>query len=516
MSEVYIKQTENDYYAFPVLNTIGSITHTVSFSLVTDLAKSNDKYDPPSVAINEFISNKTVGAIKNKTGGTADRKTATVSQVIDTPNSTFQIRVAGDDPVMFSASKYIEISNFKITNSSGQIVFPKAVVDPLPEYKKDAIVSLEAHKNKNDYTQSLAQYNNIISTGISRINSASNTGAVDYQLNIYKGQLDGLKTDAEINAVNLNNYKNSKKSELNRYINKADYTININQINQAILDGENAINSSRNNYEVDEALASAKLIIDNIRSNTQMQESEISDIRLVDSTGKFVRAVVKKTGENVATFTIPSNFIAPIKLVSTYDVRKLLKLERGDISSDWELAQEDIEGQINDKADSSEVDEIRGDVSSLETTKAEKNEVDKLELSLRNYAEALEKNQKDLNNARTGLLSLLERTVGVENNYNEMTNVMNFIHKQIVFGEEGIFVGEKSNTSGIMISSEGIFFMNGENNEPVASMTGGVLKIDRGFFTETMTVGEHKFEYVSNGNMVIRWDTTTINEVRRR
>lgn len=514
MSEVYVKPIREDYYIFPELNTNGSTTHTVSFTITTDLNKSSDRYYPTSIIIRELKSSRDHIGVKTDERGSVDRRIASIEREINTPESTFQLGVSGDEPLIYSWYKHIEISDFKITDSSGRVVFPQKVEDPLPRYKESAIATLKAYKSRYDYSLSLEQFDNIISSGEDKINNAANKRDVDQQLNIYREKLDNLKTDSEIEAENLYNYKVLKKTEIETYVSRSDYSTNLEQLDKAILDGKKSIDDAGSIQQVDEATAEAKVRIDNIKSDTDFQDTEVGSIRLIDSRGKIIKPEVSRSRSNSATFTIPKGFIAPIKLISENTLEKLVKLEKGDVASDWTPAIEDTEGKLEDKADYEELDEVRSEVSGLETVKADRAEVSNLEDSLIAYSEALSKNEEDLNEAKRDLVGLLERTAGMEVNYGEFTNVKNFLHTQIVEGEEGIFVGDRTDNSGIRIGPKGIFFMNGAG-EPVASMTGGILRIDRGFFAETMTIGEHKFEYISKGNLIVRWDTTTVRNLGR-
>lgn len=93
-----------------------------------------------------------------------------------------------------------------------------------------------------------------------------------------------------------------------------------------------------------------------------------------------------------------------------------------------------------------------------------------------------DRNQRDL-------ASLTERTAIVEGNYGDMAVKWNFIDQAITFGNEGMMISNKDSKMAIQISSDKIVFW--DNNVDVAFVTGEMLKINRGVFLKSATIGNH-------------------------
>ena len=113
---------------------------------------------------------------------------------------------------------------------------------------------------------------------------------------------------------------------------------------------------------------------------------------------------------------------------------------------------------------------------------------------------------------------LLNRSTVIESNLGEFTSTWNFLETKIIMGNEGMLVGEYEFqynsdteeeepvlTSGIMIGSDRIDFVNGNHEEPVAFITGNVLQINHGICVKTLQVGEHKIETILGGHTIWQW-----------
>lgn len=162
---------------------------------------------------------------------------------------------------------------------------------------------------------------------------------------------------------------------------------------------------------------------------------------------------------------------------------------------------------LENKTDQTETDEIRTDLTEIETSKAEKEELSILEQAVLDYASDLTTSNENLDAAQAAIEDLLNRAVGIEANLGELAIKTSFIDTTITQDKNGLFVGDKSGSSGILISQKtGISFRDG--GKLVAQITNGMLRIDRGVFVKSLTVGEHKLETVSPGNTVISWVPT--------
>ena len=68
-----------------------------------------------------------------------------------------------------------------------------------------------------------------------------------------------------------------------------------------------------------------------------------------------------------------------------------------------------------------------------------------------------------------------------------MSQKLQFIDSYILQGEEGMEIGNKNSGSKVMITPDRIGFFSGGTE--VASFSSGQLRINNGFFADTITVG---------------------------
>ena len=214
-----------------------------------------------------------------------------------------------------------------------------------------------------------------------------------------------------------------------------------------------------------------------------------------------------------------------------------VQIERGNIATDWTEAPEDTQARLDDKVD-------RDNLENYVPVEGYEEEIGEINTSLRSYMSILEQSQNDIyglyeldaegNPTETlvtdaegeivnpGVIAeindLLGRSTVIENNLEEFTSTWNFLETKIIMGKEGMLVGEYEYqwseeyqeeipvlTSGIMIGSDRIDFVNGKHDEPVAFITGNVLQINHGIFVKTLQVGEHKIETMLGGHTIWQW-----------
>ena len=109
------------------------------------------------------------------------------------------------------------------------------------------------------------------------------------------------------------------------------------------------------------------------------------------------------------------------------------------------------------------------------------------------------------------IATLLERTVALQEDFGEKTVQWGFLDTKFVYGDEGMFIGEPDTLTGIMISpatSSGpsrIDFLDGDREKPVAYITSDLMRINRGIFVESATIGEHKIQTHLDGHTIWQW-----------
>lgn len=169
---------------------------------------------------------------------------------------------------------------------------------------------------------------------------------------------------------------------------------------------------------------------------------------------------------------------------------------------------------MEDKADSTEVDEIADKLGNFVLVKGYEDEIGEIDSALKDYKAMIESNESDTGEVTKDISKLLTRTDALTENLGEFTRSWAFLDTKITMGKEGLLVGEYDFSdpddpeepvliSGILIGTDRIDFMS--NKVSVAHITGQQMKIDHGIFVETLTVGEHKIETLSGGHTIWQW-----------
>ena len=192
------------------------------------------------------------------------------------------------------------------------------------------------------------------------------------------------------------------------------------------------------------------------------------------------------TGDFLNIYPMPNT-------VTTASTITKIKLEKGDIATDWTEAPEDVEARIGGKADQAQVDAIAGNLE-------DKVEVSDWKTQQEAYEEWLQSIQVQAENAKT-LAEAVDNALATIN-----TNLQKQAEKWITLdgyvqidGATNTFTISNKNTSSkiVMDASKMIFY---DRNTPVATVTSQYLYINRGIFARSAQIGRHKFEPLESDN----------------
>lgn len=226
--------------------------------------------------------------------------------------------------------------------------------------------------------------------------------------------------------------------------------------------------------------------------------------RVVKNTGWLVtEAEIFKTEPSTKymKFTVRFNDTTEHLPESMETVR--MKLERGTNASDWFASQEDIDAVLNSKANDLTVSEIEQSLQSMAESTASVEALGKVETALEELKNADKQRAKNLDQAKEDISKISNRATAIETNLKNNTAKWTTLNSNITFADEGVFVSDKLERTGIRISKERIDFM--QDGEIVAWLEGGELHFDSGIFLKSMRVGEHGFVDKKDGNTVISW-----------
>src|SRR5690606_3501795 len=108
--------------------------------------------------------------------------------------------------------------------------------------------------------------------------------------------------------------------------------------------------------------------------------------------------------------------------------------------------------------------------------------------------EALEQALADIE-GRTTLIEILA---------NDNKLVTQFIDTVITESEEGIFIGNNANNTGVLVSTDRISFL--DSGTEVAYISNKTMEITHGIFVETATIADFKFEKIPGTEILtITW-----------
>ena len=186
-----------------------------------------------------------------------------------------------------------------------------------------------------------------------------------------------------------------------------------------------------------------------------------------------------------------------------------VKLERGNVSTDYDRAPEDVQEDIDNKADQALTQEQLNALSeknrNMEAEMAAKASLAEVERWKQAYDEYVAQNDADKTSAEQKLITLTSRVAEWVKDWGDKKVQWSFLDTNMDFGEEGLRLGKKGSPTSILISNDRIGFYSGGSE--VASMSNGTLTIDNGIFAKSLQIGHYREEvYEGDKNInVIRW-----------
>lgn len=97
----------------------------------------------------------------------------------------------------------------------------------------------------------------------------------------------------------------------------------------------------------------------------------------------------------------------------------------------------------------------------------------------------------------------LQRVAVIENNLGNFVERWNFLDRQISLSNEGLVIGNKATNTYVLLNDKAIAFIN--NGQPVASIAGGVLKINQAIFIKEIQIGEFLISEYKKNHLTFRY-----------
>lgn len=214
----------------------------------------------------------------------------------------------------------------------------------------------------------------------------------------------------------------------------------------------------------------------------------------------------------VFTWTYPTGTymlrVNTYKKVSDKSVWKI-KIAEGNTKTGWSPAPEDVQDNIDSKADNGltqeQLNKLNEKNNLMQAELEAKASLDTVNQWFKAYQDFVKSNAVDKAKSEKDLIAATQRVAKIENNLGDMAQRWNFIDTYMQATNEGLSIGKKDGSSFVRMGDNRISFYSA--GKEVAYFSGGALQVDNGVFTKTLQIGRFREEqYHLNPDMnVIRY-----------
>lgn len=186
-----------------------------------------------------------------------------------------------------------------------------------------------------------------------------------------------------------------------------------------------------------------------------------------------------------------------------------VKIEKGTVKTDWTPAIEDVQDDIDSKADQvltqAQLNKLNEVNSVVQAELEAKASLDTLNQWVKAYQDFVNANNANRAQAEKNLVDASARVAKLENNLNDMSERWNFIDSYMTSSNEGLVIGKTDNSSSMLFSPSGRISMFSAGNE-VMYISQGVIHIENGIFSKTIQIGRYREEqdFINPDRNVIR------------
>lgn len=228
--------------------------------------------------------------------------------------------------------------------------------------------------------------------------------------------------------------------------------------------------------------------------------------RLIGKDSYTVRAYKWHIVNNI---TVPATAKFIRLSARTYEDAKI-KLEIGNVPTDWSPAIEDIQRDIDSKADQGltqeQINALNEKAGIIQAELEAKASADMLDNWIKAYQDFVKSNEKARVQAEKDLISASQRVSNIAKDLGELSDRWNFIDTYMSSSNEGLVIGKNDGSSSMMFNPNGRISMFSAGVE-VMYISQGVIHIENGIFSKTIQIGRFREEqYHINPDMnVIRY-----------
>lgn len=187
-----------------------------------------------------------------------------------------------------------------------------------------------------------------------------------------------------------------------------------------------------------------------------------------------------------------------------------VKIEKGTVKTDWTPAIEDVQEDIDSKADQvltqAQLNKLNEVNSVVQAELEAKASLEILNQWVKAYQDFVNANNANRAQAEKNLADASARVAKLENNLNDMSERWNFIDSYMTSSNEGLVIGKTDNSSSMLFSPNGRISMFSTGNE-VMYISQGVIHIENGIFSKTIQIGRYREEqdFINPDRNVIRY-----------
>ena len=226
-------------------------------------------------------------------------------------------------------------------------------------------------------------------------------------------------------------------------------------------------------------------------------------------TGKDSYTVRAQKWHIVNNITVPATAKFIRLSARTYEDAKI-KLEIGNVPTDWSPAVEDIQNDIDSKADQGltqeQINALNEKAGIIQAEVEAKASADDLDNWIKAYKDFVKANETARAQAEKDLISASQRVSNIAKDLGELSDRWNFIDTYMSSSNEGLVIGKNDGSSSMMFNPNGRISMFSAGVE-VMYISQGVIHIENGIFSKTIQIGRFREEqYHLNPDMnVIRY-----------
>lgn len=186
------------------------------------------------------------------------------------------------------------------------------------------------------------------------------------------------------------------------------------------------------------------------------------------------------------------------------------KVEIGTVSTDFSEAPEDVQADIDSKADQGltqeQLNALNEKAGIIQAELEAKASADTLDNWIKAYKDFVQSNETARAQAEKDLIAASQRVSNIAKDLGELSDRWNFIDTYMSSSNEGLVIGKNDGSSSIMFNPNGRISMFSAGVE-VMYISQGVIHIENGIFSKTIQIGRFREEqYHINPDMnVIRY-----------